>query len=146
MEQGTTSQSDSSHGGETNDECVSSVPVEDVSPMHVASMATEQKVSAEPPLPSNDAAPTSEFDFLLQPFAIELFCGSAGLTAAMRSLMPSSFGVDHSIIRPRSRVIQLNLLEESNQKLVQEWSMHPNCDGSTLEYCAARRAVHERYA
>ena len=127
MEQGTNSQSESSHNGGTNDECVSSVPVKDVSPLHVAPMVTEQQGSMERPLPSNDAAPASEFNFLSQPFAIELFCGSAGLTAAMRSLMPSSFGVDHSIIRPRSRVIQLNLLEESNQKLVREWAMHSNC-------------------
>ena len=127
VDSGTTAQSESSRKAGTSDECVVSVPENGVSPVHDAPVVVEQNVSTELPLPSNDAASTSEFDFLLQPFAIELFCGSAGLTATMRSLMPSSFGVDHSVIRPKSRVIQLNLLEECNQKLVQEWALHPNC-------------------
>ena len=127
MDSGTTAQSESSRKAGTSDECVVSVPENSVSPVHDAPVVVEQNVSTELPLRSNDAASTSEFDFLLQPFAIELFCGSAGLTATMRSLMPSSFGVDHSVIRPKSRVIQLNLLEVCNQKLVQEWALHPNC-------------------
>ena len=45
----------------------------------------------------------------------------------MRTLMPSSFGVDHYVVRPKSRVIQLDLLEESNHKLVREWALHDNC-------------------
>ncbi len=56
MEPGTTSQSESSRDGETNDECVLSVPVKNVSPVHDAPVVVEQNVSTELPLPSNDAA------------------------------------------------------------------------------------------
>ena len=31
------------------------------------------------------------------------------------------------MFNPKARVIQLNLLEEGNQKLVEEWARHPNC-------------------
>ena len=40
-------------------------------------------------------------------YAIELFCGTAGLTAVMRTVMPSSFGVDHQVTKPRSKVIKM---------------------------------------
>ena len=85
-------------------------------------------VSSNRGLQSNiDSSNSTVGSTVSQPLAIELFCGSAGLTATMRALMPSSFGMDHSVVYPKSRVIQFDLLDESNQKLVQEWALHDNC-------------------
>ena len=103
------------------------VSQQDVSPVCNGSYNIDCGVSQDYALPSNIDPSNSKTDFTMQPFAIELLCGSAGLTAAMRTLMPSSFGVDHNVVRPKSRVIQLNLLDETNQKLVLQWAKHPNC-------------------
>ena len=112
---------------ETNETQNAQVLQHDVSPHDVPACNSVDDVSQDGVLQSNIDLLNSEYDFTLQPFAIELFCGSAGLTASMRTLMPSSFGVDHSVIHPKARVIQLNLLDEANQKLVEEWVRHPNC-------------------
>ena len=69
----------------------------DVSPQDVPTDNIVDEVSQDCVLQSNIDLSNSEYDFTLQPFAIELFCGSAGLTACVRTLMPSSFGVDHSV-------------------------------------------------
>ena len=118
---------DSSGKAETNETQNAQVSQQDVSPDHELSCNIGNEVSQDGVLQSNIDPSNSEFDFTMQPFAIELFCGSAGLTVSMRTLMPSSFGVDHSIIHPKARVIQLNLLDETNQKLVEQWAMHKNC-------------------
>ena len=118
---------DSSSVAETDETQNAQVLQNSVSPQDVPTYNFVDDVSQDCALQSNIDLSNSEYDFTLQPFAIELFCGSAGLTACMRTLMPSSFGVDHSVIHPKARVIQLNLLEEANQKLVEEWANHPNC-------------------
>ena len=40
-------------------------------------------------------------------FCIEVFSGSAGLTAEMRSIFPISFGIGHKVTRPKSKVLSL---------------------------------------
>ena len=60
-------------------------------------------------------------------YAVELFCGTAGLTAVMRTVMPSSFGVDHQVTKPRSKVIKLDLSDANAQKLVLQWVCDPRC-------------------
>ncbi len=78
-------------------------------------------------------------------YAVELFCGTAGLTAVMRTVMPSSFGVDHQVTKPRSKVIKLDLSDANAQKLVLQWVCDPRCvwvhfgipcGTSQQEYCA----------
>ncbi len=118
---------ESSSRTETNETSDATVSKQMVSPGRDLPSNIDHEVSQDYVLPSNIDPPNLEYEFTMQPFAIELFCGSAGLTASMRTLMPSSFGIDHSIIRPKSRVIQLSLLDESSQKLVEEWARHPNC-------------------
>ena len=60
-------------------------------------------------------------------FCIEVFSGSAGLTAEMRSIFPTSFGIDHKVTRPKSKVISLDLQNEHSQQLLFEWSSKPTC-------------------
>ena len=55
-------------------------------------------------------------------FCIEVFSGSAGLTAEMRLIFPTSFGINHKVTRPKSKVISLDLQNERNQQLLFEWS------------------------
>lgn len=42
-------------------------------------------------------------------FAVEVFCGSAGLTAEMRNIFPTSYDIDHKVAKPLSKVIVLDL-------------------------------------
>ena len=118
---------DGSSKTETDETQNAQVSQQEVSPYDEPSCNIGDEVSLDSVLQSNVDPSNSAYDFTMQPFAIELFCGSAGLTACMRTLMPSSFGVDHSVIHPKARVIQLNLLDETNQKLVEDWARHPNC-------------------
>ena len=61
-------------------------------------------------------------------YCIELFCGSAGLTAVCRQVFPSSFGVDHKVSSaPKSKIVQLNLDDYNNQQLVLSWIRDPRC-------------------
>ena len=60
-------------------------------------------------------------------YAVELFCGTAGLTAVMRTVMPSSFGVDHQVTKPRSKVIKMDLSDANAQKLILQWVCDPRC-------------------
>ena len=60
-------------------------------------------------------------------FCIEVFSGSAGLTAEMRLIFPTSFGIDHKVTRPKSKVISLDLQNEHNQQLLFEWSSKRTC-------------------
>ena len=66
-------------------------------------------------------------DSMLEFYAVELLCGSAGLTACMRTFLPSSFGVDHQVTRPKAKVIKLDLLDSSSQTLVLQWITDPRC-------------------
>ena len=138
-------QVESSSQAATDETFDAGVSQQDVSPICNVSYNIDREVSQDYALPSNIDPSNSKGDFTMQPFAIELFCGSAGLTATMRTLMPSSFGVDHNVVCPKSRVIQLNLLDETNQKLVEQWAKHPNC-GSTLRCHVARPVVQEKFA
>ena len=45
----------------------------------------------------------------------------------MRAVMPSSFGVDHQVTKPRSKVIKLDLSDANAQKLVLQWVCDPRC-------------------
>ena len=60
-------------------------------------------------------------------FGIELFCGTAGLTACIRTLFPDSFGVDHKVKQPKSQVICLDLQKPEVQKMVMQWASDPKC-------------------
>lgn len=41
-------------------------------------------------------------------YLIAFFGGTARLTAAMRTVMPSSFGTGHQVTKPQSKVIMLD--------------------------------------
>ena len=56
--------------------------------------------------PKEDGVSTTPPEF----YAVELFCGSAGLTACMRTFLPSSFGVDHQVTRPKANCNQVGSL------------------------------------
>ena len=60
-------------------------------------------------------------------FCIELFCGTAGLTACIRTLFPDSFGVDHKVKHPKSQVICLDLQKPEVQEMVMQWASDPKC-------------------
>ena len=62
-------------------------------------------------------------------FCVELFSGSAGLTASLREChFSKSFGVDSVKIRhSKAPILTLNLAKASNQKLVLQWIAHPLC-------------------
>ncbi len=77
------------------------------------------------PKPDFDAG--AEFTGGEDLYAVELFCGTAGLTAVMRTVVPSSFGVDHQVTKPRSKVIKLDLSDANAQKLVLQWVCDPRC-------------------
>lgn len=60
-------------------------------------------------------------------FCIEVFCGTAGLTACMRKLFPNSFGIDHVVKRPKSQVVCLDLQKPECQQLVTQWATSKEC-------------------
>ena len=60
-------------------------------------------------------------------FCVELFCGSAGLTYAMKHFFKDSFGVDHVVGKAKSKVVCLNLGEKTNQELVRSWCTSSSC-------------------
>ena len=70
-----------------------------------------------------------EFDSGVDLYAVELFCGTASLslTAVMRTVMPSSFGVDYQVTKPRSKVIKMDLSDANAQKLILQWVCDPRC-------------------
>ena len=55
-------------------------------------------------------------------YLIAFFYGTACLTAAMRTVTPSSFGTDHQVTKPRSKVIMLDRCEPKVQ-----WSLVNSC-------------------
>lgn len=55
-------------------------------------------------------------------FAVEVFCGSAGLTAEMRNIFPTSYDIDHKVAKPLSKVIVLDLENTHNQQLLLVWT------------------------
>ena len=89
--------------------------------------------SSSAPLETSDIGDPTSFASNVIPFSpeecfcIEVFSGSAGLTAEMRSIFPTSFGKDHKVTRPKSKVISLDLQNEHNQRLLLEWSSRPTC-------------------
>ena len=60
-------------------------------------------------------------------FCIELFAGSAGLTFAMKHFFKQSFGVDHKSGAAKARVVCLGRTIKTNQDLVREWALSPQC-------------------
>lgn len=60
-------------------------------------------------------------------FAIELFCGSAGLTFAMRHFFKNSVGIDSMTGPAKARTICLDLRVQANQQLVEKWCSDPQC-------------------
>ena len=60
-------------------------------------------------------------------FCIEVFSGSAGLTAKARSIFPTSFGIDQKVTRPKPKVISLDLQNVHKQHLLFQWSSKPTC-------------------
>ena len=58
---------------------------------------------------------------------MELFCGSAGLSAALKKAgFSKSFGVDSSKPKhPKAAILKLNLLQPKAQELVLQWLSNP---------------------
>ena len=82
----------------------------------------------EPKLPTNDGAMRPPCGLPLEGcYAVELFCGTAGLTACIRTLFPDSFGIDHKVKQPKSQVICLDLQKPEIQKMVMQWVSDPKC-------------------
>ena len=65
-----------------------------------------------------------------QPFIIEMFAGSARVTACLRFLgLHGSFGVDHILQNNIAKVIPADLTTESGQSLFWTWVESPHCYG-----------------
>ena len=102
---------------------------------HVVVTPVDSSSSSSAPLETNDIGDSTSASFASnvipfspeECFCIEVFSGSAGLTAEMRSIFPTSFGIDHKVTRPKSKVISLDLQNEHNQRLLLEWSSRPTC-------------------
>ena len=62
-------------------------------------------------------------------FCVELFSGTAGLTASLRALnLNKSFGVDsQKFSSPKAPIMVLDLTKKKNQALVMQWVRHPLC-------------------
>ena len=86
-----------------------------------------------PKMPANDGATHNPVEIPLEGcFGIELFCGTAGLTACIRTLLPDSFGIDHKVKHhkvkhPKSQVICLDLQKPEVQEMVMQWVSDPRC-------------------
>ena len=79
-------------------------------------------------MPANDGATHNPVKIPLEGcFGIELFCGTAGLTACIRTLLPDSFGIDHKVKHPKSQVICLDLQKPEVQEMVMQWVSDPRC-------------------
>ena len=89
-------------------------------------------------MPTNDGALPSPRSIPLDGcFGIELFCGTAGLTACIRALLPDSFGIDHKVKHPKSQVICLDLQNLKCKKWSCSGRQIPSAYGFTLGYHAA---------
>ena len=65
-----------------------------------------------------------------KPIAIEIFAGSARVTAFLRHLgMSDSFGVDHILGKSAGKVVLADLRSESGQELCFSWVKSPSCIG-----------------
>ena len=60
-------------------------------------------------------------------YCIEIFCGPAGLTSVVRSVFLGSFGVDHVVKRPKSKIVRLDLQDLRHQALLLEWVSDRRC-------------------
>ena len=76
-------------------------------------------------------------------YCIELCCGSGNLTFAMKHFFPDSFGIDHKVGKQKVRVICLDLTDEDNQALVEQWAMDENACGFILECRVVRHLLQD---
>ena len=60
------------------------------------------------------------------PVIVEIFCGSARVTASLRTLGPSSsFGVDHIKVNPQGAIKTVDLTTTKGQKILMKWLSSP---------------------
>ena len=87
-------------------------------PHNFSERCTEAEVIQHQQIPSN------------QPFIIEMFAGSARVTACLRYLgLTGCFGVDHILQHNVAKVIPADLTTESGQALFWTWVTSPSCFG-----------------
>ena len=60
------------------------------------------------------------------PVIIEVFCGSARVTASLKELgLVESFGVDHEVDKAIATVKKLDLTDKEDQKIFKQWMKSP---------------------
>ena len=72
----------------------------------------------------------SQFSFSTEqitcPVIIEVFCGSARVTASLKELgLVESFGVDHEVDKAIATVKKLDLTDKEDQKIFKQWMRSP---------------------
>ena len=73
-------------------------------------------------------------------YAVELFCGTGGLTYSMRHFFKDSIGVDLKSGPSKARTITLDLRTLANQELVTSWCTASHCFGYISEHLVAQQA------
>ena len=76
-----------------------------------------------PSLPKEQSSTASPSDF----FAVALFCGTGGLTYAMRRFFKDSIGVDVSNKPGKTRILSMDLRKPEHQAMVSEWCCSSQC-------------------
>ena len=81
-------------------------------------------------LPSGKVSGKSSFVFSMEqlkgPVVIEVFCGSARVTACLKELgIRDSFGVDHNLEKAVSTAKRLDLTNHADQQLFMQWMLSP---------------------
>ena len=88
-----------------------------------------KKTSVQHHQPMHDAE-QNPFGFSMEqlkgPVVIEVFCGSARVTASLKELgLKDSFGVDHSLDKAVSAARRLDLTQRPDQQLFTQWMRSP---------------------
>ena len=103
-----------------------------ISDTAVASLATSDHLSVDPPSASDAThlqcgSPPSGTKHMQDFWCLELFAGSAGITAAMVAAgLTKSFGVESSLRHDRkAKVLRLDMLKPQCQSMILRWIKSP---------------------
>ena len=76
--------------------------------------------------PTKDSGARHRNSLPKTPVIVEIFCGSARVTASLRTLgLSSSFGVDHIKVNPQGAIKTVDLTTTKGQKILMKWLSSP---------------------
>ena len=98
----------------------------DPAPQVVSPSEHKDPFPAEPQASVGDTLSGLSLEQLRCPVVIEVFCGSARVTAALRAVgIKSSFGVDHDVSKAIAAFKQLDLTTQFGQQMLLTWLKSP---------------------